>query len=133
MALLAVITHKDRDRDKPLDGSGATLEAITTRIPTIRIGVDKEIMHNPPDHVFLLKMITPWICLPLSVKLQMTKNARNTAKQADASNAESKATLFATVLTKRHALVQLVLFKSKMTTNLLSLILPPQLRLLLRK
>ena len=51
------------------------------------------------------------------VKLQMTKNARSTKSQANISNAESKATLSATALTKRHVLIQLALSKSKMMTN----------------
>ena len=127
-----VIILKDKDRDKPLDGSGVTLVA-TTQDLTIRTGADQEIAHNPLDHVFLLKMIMPWICLLLSTKLQMTKNVRNTEKLADALNAESKATSFAIVPTKRCMLIQLTLFKSKMMTNWLSLRPLPHLRLLLRK
>ena len=80
---------KDKDKDKLLDGSGIALEA-TTPDPTIRTGADQEIAHLL-DHVFPLEMTTLWI-LPLSsARLQMTKNARNTERQADASNVENKA------------------------------------------
>ena len=58
MALPAVIVLKDKDRGRPLDGSGAALEA-TTLVPTTRTGADQEIMHNLPNHIFLPKMITP--------------------------------------------------------------------------
>jgi len=110
MGLLTVIVPKDKDRDRPLDGSGAALAA-TTLDPTIKTGMDKEIAHNPLDHIFLPKMTTPWIHPLLSTKLQMTKSVRNTARQADASNVENKATLSVIVLTKRHMLVQLALFR----------------------
>jgi len=106
---------KDKDKGKTLDGSGIALEA-TTLDPTIRTGTDQEIMHHL-DHASLLKMIMQWIHPPLSAKLQTRKNMRNTERLADASNAESKATLFTIVPTKRHALVQLILFKLKMTTS----------------
>ena len=89
MALPTAIVPKDKDRDKPRDGSGATLEA-TTQALTIRTGADQEIAHNPLNHIFLPKTITLWICLPLSVKLQMTKNVKSTIKRADALNVESK-------------------------------------------
>jgi len=121
----SIIILKDKDRDKPLAGSGVTLEATIPDL-TIRTGTDQEIMHHL-DLVFLLEMIMPWIRLPLSIKPQMTRNARNTERLADASNAGSKATLFVTAPIKRHALVQLALFKLKMTTNQLSLKLPPHL------
>ena len=100
---------KDKDKDKLLDGSGIALEAITPD-PIIRIGADQKIAHHP-DHVFLLEMTMLWILLWLSAKLQMTKNVRNTARQANALNVESRDILFATVLTRRHVLVQLVQFK----------------------
>jgi len=120
---------KDKDRDKPLDGSGVALE-VTIPDLTIRTGVDQKIVHHL-DLIFLLKMIMPWICLPLSVKPQTTRNVRNTERLADALNMESKATLFAIVPIKRHALVQLTLFKSKRTTNRSSPKLLPHLHLLL--
>jgi len=126
MALLVVIIPKDKDRDKTLDGSGVALVAITL-VPTIKTGVDQEIVHNPPDHVFLPKMITPWIHPLLSVKPQMIKNMRSTARWANALNVESKATLSVTAPIKRHVLVQLAPFKLKMTTNRLSLTLSLQL------
>jgi len=106
---------KDKDRDKTLDRSGVTLEA-TIPDPTIRTGVDQEIAH-PLDHVFLLEMITLWILLPLSTKLQMTKNAKNTKRRVDALNVESKVTLSVIVPIKRRALIQLVPFKLKTMTN----------------
>jgi len=123
---LSITVPKDKDKDKLLDGSGVTLEA-TIPDPTIRIGADQEIAHLL-DHIFLLETIMPWILLPLSVKQQTTRNTRNTERQVDALNVESKATLFAIVLTKRHALVQLAPSKSKMTRNQL----PPKLLLHLR-
>ena len=126
-----LVVLKDKDRDKLLDGSGITLEA-TTPDPTIRIGADQEIAHLL-NHIFLLKMIMLWILLPLSTKLQMTKNVRSIERRADALNVESKAILFAIVPIKRHALVQLALFKSKMTTNQLSLKPLPHLHLSLRE
>ena len=116
MGLSTPTVPKDKDRDRLLDGPGVALVA-TTLHPTIRTGMDKEITLNPLNHAFLLKTTTLWICLPLSTKPQTTKNTRNTERQANASNAESKATLSATVLTKRHALVQLAPFKLKMITN----------------
>jgi len=128
---LSITALKDKDRDKPLDRSGIALEATIPDL-TIRTGTDQKIAYHL-DLVFLPKMITLWICLPLSVKPQTTKNARNTKRLADASNAGSKATLFAIVPIKRHTLAQLALFKSKMTTNWLSLKLPPHLHLSLRE
>jgi len=115
MGPLTPAVLKDKDRDKTLDRSGVTLEA-TIPDPTIRTGVDQEITH-PLDHVFLLKMIMLWILLPLSAKLQMTKNAKNTKRWVDASNVESKVTSSMIVPIKRHALIQLVPFKSKTMTN----------------
>ena len=123
---------KDKDRDKPLDGSGIVLVA-TTQDLTIRTGMDQEIVHNLLDHIFPLEMITPWICLLLSAKPQMTKNMRNTTKQANALNAENKAILSTIAPIKRHALIQLALFKLKMTTNQSSLIPPRQLCLSLHE
>jgi len=122
---------KDKDKDKLLDGSGIAQEAITLD-PTIRTGADQEIAHHL-NHAFPLEMITLWIRLPLSAKPQTTRNVRNTKRLADASNAGSKATLFVIVPIKRHALEQLVLFKSKMTTNQLSPKLLPHLCLLLHE
>jgi len=58
MELPAVIAPKDRDRDRLLDRSGIALVA-TTLVPTTKTGVDKEIAHNLPDHIFLPKMIMP--------------------------------------------------------------------------
>jgi len=116
-----VIRPKDKDKDRPLDGSGVTPEA-TTLVLITRTGADKEIVHNPLDHVFFPKTIMLWIHPLLSAKPQTTKNARNTARQADASNVESKATLSMIAPIKRHALVQLAPSKLKMTTNQLSLI-----------
>jgi len=87
---LSTIVLKDKDKGKLLDGSGVALEA-TTLDPTIKTGADQEIVHLL-DHVFPLEMTTLWI-LPLSsIKLQMTKNVRNTERQVDALNVESKAT-----------------------------------------
>ena len=106
---------KDKDKGKTLDGSGIALEATTPDLTT-RTGMDQEIAYHL-DLIFLLKMTMLWICLPLSTKPQMTKNVKSIERPANALNAESKATLFTTVPTKRHALVQLALFKSKMTTN----------------
>jgi len=84
------IVPKDKDKGKLLDGSGVALET-TTPDPTIRTGADQEIAHLL-DHVFPLEMTTLWT-LPLSsAKLQMTKNAKNTERWADASNVGSKAT-----------------------------------------
>jgi len=84
------IVPRDKDKGKLLDRFGVALEA-TTPDPTIRTGADQEIVHLL-DHVFPLEMTTLWT-LPLSsAKLQMTKNARNTERWADASNVESKAT-----------------------------------------
>ena len=120
MGLLTTIIPKDKDKDKPLDGSGITLVA-TTQDLTIRTGVDQEIVYNLLNHAFLLKMITPWIYLLLSAKPLMTKNVKNIERLVNALNAENKATLSATVLTKRHALVQLIQFKLKMTISQLSL------------
>jgi len=111
----STIVLKDKDKDKLLDGSGVTLEA-TIPDPTIRTGADQEIAHHL-DHVFPLEMTMQWT-LPLSfAKLQMTKNARNTERWADVLNVENRATWFATVPIKRHALKQLTPFKSKMTRN----------------
>ena len=112
---LSITILKDKDRDKLLDGSGIALEAITLD-PTTRTGADQEIVHHP-DHVSPLKMITPWICLLSFAKPQTTKNAKNTKRLADASSAENKAISFMTAPIKRHALVLLTPFKSKMTTN----------------
>jgi len=116
---LSITVLKDKDRDKLLDGSGVALEAITPD-PITRTGADQEIAHHL-DHVFPLEMIMLWIHPPLSVKPQTTKNTRNTERPVDALNVENKATSFVIVPTKRHMLVQLVLFKSKMMTNRLSL------------
>jgi len=116
MGPLIQIILKDKDSNKPLDGPGIALVA-TTLDPTIRTGADKEIVLNPLDHAFLLKMIMLWICLPLSAKPQMTKNMRSTARQANALNVENKVTLFAIAPIKRHALIQLALSKLKITTN----------------
>jgi len=127
----STIVLKDKDRDKLPAGSGVALEATTLDL-TIRTGADQEIAHHL-NLIFLLKMITPWIRPPLSVKPQTTRNTRNTKRPADASNVESKATLFAIVPKKRHALVQLTLSKSKMTINWSSPKLFPHLRLLLCK
>jgi len=117
---------KDKNKGRPLDGSGTVPEA-TTQVPTTRTGADQEIPHNLPDYVSPPEMIMPWIYLPLSVKLQTTKNARSIARQADALNAESKATLSTIAPIKRHVLVQLALSKSKMTTSQSSLTPLPQL------
>jgi len=122
---------KDKDKDKLLDGSGVTLEA-TIPDPTIRIGADQEIAHLL-NHVFLLKMITPWILPPLSAKQQTTKNVRNTKRRVDASNVENKATLFAIIPTKRHTLAQLAPSKLKTTRNQPLLNPPPHLHLSLHK
>ena len=100
---------KDKGKGKTLDGFGVALEA-TTLDPTTKTGTEQEITHHL-DYVSLLKMIMPWIHPLSSAKLRMTKNARNTAKRADALNVESRDILFATVLTRKHALVQLVQFK----------------------
>jgi len=127
----SITVLKDKDKDKLLDGFGVTLEA-TTLDPIIRIGADQEIAHLL-DHVSLLGMIMPWILLLSSAKPPMTKSAKNTKRQVDASNVESKVTLFAIVPTKRHALEQLVLFKSKMTINQSLPKLPPHLHLSLHK
>ena len=122
---------KDKDKGKTLDGFGIALVATTLDLTT-RTGMDQEIAHHL-DCIFLLKIIMLWICPPLSTKLQMTKNTRNTERLADALNAESKATLFTTVLTKRHALVQLILFKLKMMISQLSPKPLPCLQLLLHE
>ena len=90
---------KDKNRDRLPDGSGAALD------PTTRTGADQEIAYNLLDHVFLLEMITLWIHLLSSAKLQMTKNMRNTIRQVNALNVENKVTLFVIVPTKRHVLV----------------------------
>ena len=127
----SIIVLKDKDRDKPLDGSGVALEATTLDLTT-RTGTDQEITHHL-DHTFPPKMIMLWIHLPLFAKPPMTRNTRNTKRPVDASNVESKATLFTIVPIKRHALAQLALFKSKMTTNRLSPKLPPHLHLLLHE
>jgi len=87
---LSIIVPKDKDKGKLLVGSGVTPEA-TIPDPTIKTGADQEIVH-PLDHVFLLEMTMLWTLLLSSAKLQMTKNARNTERQADASNVENKAT-----------------------------------------
>jgi len=116
MELSIPITSKDKGKDKPLDGSGIALVATTPDL-TIRIGTDQEIAHNLLDHVFPFKMIMLWICPLLSAKPQMTKNTKSTERQADALNVENKATLSATVLIKRHMLVQSALSKLKMTTD----------------
>jgi len=79
MALPAAIAPKDKDRDRPLDGSGAALEEIMLD-PTTKTGTDQEIAHNLPDHILLPKTIMPWIHLLLSTKPQMTKNVRNTTR-----------------------------------------------------
>jgi len=128
---LSITILKDKDKNRLLDGSGIALEA-TTLDPITRIGADQEIAHYL-NHVFPLEMITQWIHPPLSAKPQMTKNARNTEKPVNASNAGNKATLFAIVPIKRHMLVQLTLFKSKMTTNRSSLKLLLHLHLSLRE
>ena len=86
----STIILKDKDKDRLLDGSGIALEA-TTLDPTTRTGADQEIAHHL-NHIFLLEMTMPWTLLRLSAKLQTTKNARNTGRQVDASNVESKAT-----------------------------------------
>ena len=129
MGPLILVVLKDKDRDKPLDGSGIALEATSLDL-TIRTGADQEIAHHL-DLVFLLEMTMPWICPPSSIKPQTTKNTKNTKRLVNASNVGSKATLFMTVPIKRHMLVQLALFKSKTMTNQLSLKLPPHLRLLM--
>ena len=85
---------KDKDKDKPLDGSGVALMAITKDLTT-RIGADQEIVHNPPGHDSPLEMTMRWIHPPSSEKRLTTRNVRNTVRLADASNAESKATSFA--------------------------------------
>jgi len=86
----STIALKDKDKGKLLVGSGVALEA-TIPDPTIRIGADQEIVHLL-DHIFPLEMTMLWT-LPLSsIKPQTTKNARNTRRQADALNVESKAT-----------------------------------------
>jgi len=125
------IVPKDKDKGKLLDGSGVALEA-TIPDPTIRTGTDQEIMH-PLNHVFPLEMITQWILLPSSAKPQMTKNARNTERLVDASNVESKVTLSATALTKRHMLELPAQYKLKITINRSLLKLLPHLHLLLCK
>ena len=126
MELLLTIVLQDKDKDKPLDRSGIAPVA-TTKDPTIRTGVDQEIAHNLPDHVSLPKMTMPWIHLPSSAKRPMTRNARNTARQADASNVENKAILFMIVQTRSLAFIQLALFRFKMIMNLQPLKLPLQL------
>jgi len=118
MGLLIPVELKDKDKGRTLDGSGIALEATTPDLTT-KTGADQEIAHHL-DHAFPLKMIMRWICPPLSAKPQTTKNMKNIKRPADASNAESKATSFATVQIKRRMLVQLALFKLKMTTNWLS-------------
>ena len=128
---LLTIVPKDKDRDKLLDGSGVALEA-TIPDPTIRIGADQEIAHLL-DHVFPLKMIMPWIPLLLSAKQQTTKNMKNTERQVNASNVENKATSFVIVLTRRHALAQLVPSKLKMMRNQPLPSPPPHLRLSLHE
>jgi len=75
---LSTIVLKDKNKDKLLDGSGVALEA-TILDPTIRTGTDQGIAHLL-DHVFPLEMTMLWT-LPLSsIRLQMTKNARNTER-----------------------------------------------------
>jgi len=128
---LSIIVLKDKDKGKLLDGSGVALEAITLG-PTIRTGADQEIKHLL-NHVFPPEMTMLWT-LPLSsAKLQMTKNVRSTRRQADALNVESKAILFAIVLTRRHALAQFAPSKLKTTRNQPLPSPPPHLRLLLRE
>ena len=112
MGLSILVVLKNKDRGKPLDGSGVALEA-TTLDPTIRTGADQEIVHLL-NHVSLLEMITPWILPLLSTRLQTTKNAKNTERQADVSNVGNKVILFVIVLTKRHAFI---LFKLKTMRN----------------
>jgi len=85
----SITIPKDKDKDKLLDGSGVTLEAITPDLTT-RTGADQEIAHLL-DHIFLPEMTMLWTLPPSSARLQMTKNARNTKRQADASNVENKA------------------------------------------
>ena len=126
-----LVILKDKDRDKTLDGSGVVLEA-TIPDPTIRTGADQEIAHCL-DHIFPLKMTMQWTLLLSFAKLQMTKNARNTERQADVSNVENRATWFVTVPIKRHTLKQLAPFKSKMTRNQPLPKLLPHLCPLLRK
>ena len=90
MGLSILVVLKDKDKGKTLDRFGIALEATTLDLTT-RIGADQEIMHLL-DHAFLLKMITLWICLPLSARPQMIKNARSIKRLVDALNAESKVT-----------------------------------------
>jgi len=86
----STIAPKDKDKGKLLDGFGIAPEA-TIPDPTIKTGADQEIAHLL-DHIFPLEMTMLWI-LPLSsAKPQMTKNARNTERWADALNVGSKAT-----------------------------------------
>jgi len=87
---LSTIVLKDKDKDKLLDGSGVALEATILDL-TIRTGADQGIAYLL-DHVFPLEMTMLWTLLLSSIRLQMTKNARNTERRADASNMESKAT-----------------------------------------
>jgi len=86
---LSTIVPKDKDKGKLLVGSGIALEA-TIPDPTIRTGTDQEIAHLL-DHIFPLEMTMLWTLPQSFVKLQTTKNARNTERLADASNVESKA------------------------------------------
>ena len=102
MELLQAIVLKDKDRDRPLDGFGVALVA-TTKDQTTRTGADQEIVHNPLDHVSPLEMTMQWIRPPSSAKQLTTKNARNTERPADASNAENKAISSAIVLTRNPA------------------------------
>ena len=96
-----IIVPKDKDKDKTLDGFGVAPEATTLDLTT-RTGADQEIVHYL-DHVFLLEMITQWICPLLSAKPRTTKNKRNTAKLVDALNAESKAISSTIVPTRKYA------------------------------
>ena len=117
MELLPTIDPKDKVKDRPLDGFGVALVA-TTKVLTTRTGADQEIAYNPLNHDSPLEMTMPWIH-PLSFAKRPTiKNVKSTAKQADVSNVENKATLFMIVQTRNHMFVRLVLSRFKMTTNL---------------
>ena len=117
MEPLQTIAPKDKDRDRPLDGFGVALVA-TTKDPIIKTGADQEIAHNPRDHAFPLEMTMLWIRPLSSAKQRMTKNARNTARLVDASNAENKDISFAIVPTRNLVSVRLALSRFKTIMNL---------------
>jgi len=96
MELVTLLEALDKtpSRNRMLAGFGVALGETPT--PTTRIGVVKEIAHNPLVHVFLLETTMQWTSL-WSVKPLQTKKKRNIAALADASIAGSKVTLHATV------------------------------------